>query len=217
MIPVISFIGKSNSGKTTFIEKLIPEIIKRGFRVGTIKHDTQHGFEIDREGKDSFRHKKAGAVTTILSSPKRLAVIKDAEEDAPLEELCFKYGDGVDIILAEGYKKGEHPKIEVTTEKSANELFCNNDKKIVALISDNDYNIALPSFRRDDAAGAADFIVKRYLDQRRYGYLSLRVNSRSVVLKPFIENLLRDAVKGMISSLKGCKEPKSVEIKIEED
>jgi molybdopterin-guanine dinucleotide biosynthesis protein B len=217
MTPVISFIGKSNSGKTTFIEKLIPELTKRGFKVGTIKHDTQHGLDIDREGKDSFRHKKAGAATTILSSPKRLAVIKDVEEDLPLEELCLKYGDGVDIILAEGYKKGEHPKIEVTTEKSDSELFCSHDKKIVALVSDNAYNISLPIFRRSDAAGAADFIIKRYLGQRRCGYLSLRVNSRSVVLKPFIENLLRDTIKGLISSLKGCEKPKSVEIKIEED
>jgi molybdopterin-guanine dinucleotide biosynthesis protein B len=216
MTPVISFIGKSNSGKTTFLEKLIPELVKRGYKVGTIKHDTHNVLKIDREGKDSYRHKKAGAVTTILSSQDTLAVIRDVDEDIPIEELCIQYGDGVDIILAEGYKKGGHPKIEVTEEKSQAELFCHKDKKIIALISDNNYNVNLPVFRRDDTVGVANFIIQGYLKGGKVRYFSLEVNSNPVILKPFIENLLRGAIKGVISSLKGCEDPKRIKIRIED-
>ena len=78
MIPIVSIVGKSNSGKTTLIEKLIAELTRRGWRVATIKHN-RHGFEIDHEGKDSWRHKQAGAVATVVASPRRIAVIEDTE------------------------------------------------------------------------------------------------------------------------------------------
>ncbi|MDP2972779.1 MAG: molybdopterin-guanine dinucleotide biosynthesis protein B, partial [Deltaproteobacteria bacterium] len=86
MIPIISIVGKSDSGKTTFIEKLLPELVRRGYRVATVKHDV-HGFEVDREGKDSWRHKQAGAHTVIISSPTKVALIRDVEKDLRLDEI----------------------------------------------------------------------------------------------------------------------------------
>ena len=83
MIPIVSIVGKSDSGKTTLIEKLLPELGRRGYRVATVKHDV-HGFEVDREGKDSWRHKKAGAHTVVISSPLKVAVIRDVDHDAEL-------------------------------------------------------------------------------------------------------------------------------------
>ena len=79
MIPIVSIVGKSDSGKTTLIEKLIAELTRRGFRVATIKHN-RHGFDIDHEGKDSWRHKRAGAVATVVASPGRAALIEDTPE-----------------------------------------------------------------------------------------------------------------------------------------
>jgi molybdopterin-guanine dinucleotide biosynthesis protein B len=76
MVPIVSIVGKSGSGKTTLLEKVIKELTHRGYTVGVLKHDA-HGFEIDHEGKDSWRHKKAGASTVALSSPEKFAVIKD--------------------------------------------------------------------------------------------------------------------------------------------
>jgi molybdopterin-guanine dinucleotide biosynthesis protein B len=84
-IPVISIVGESDTGKTTLIEKIIPELTRRGFRVATVKHHA-HNFEIDHEGKDSWRHKQAGSCLTVLSSPRRVAVVEDVEKDHDIAE-----------------------------------------------------------------------------------------------------------------------------------
>src|SRR3972149_11526910 len=113
MLPsIISIVGKSNSGKTTIIEKLLPEIVKRGYKVATVKHHSHDDFQIDVEGKDSWRHAKAGATRVIISSPTKFAVIGKTEEDTSLNKIRSKYCDGMDIIITEGYKKEQHPKIE---------------------------------------------------------------------------------------------------------
>jgi len=112
MIPIVSIVGKSDIGKTTLIEKLLPELTGRGYRIATVKHDI-HGFEVDREGKDSWRHKKAGAHTVVLSSPQKVALIRDVEKDLSLEEIRESLVEDVDLILSEGYKKDVQPKIEV--------------------------------------------------------------------------------------------------------
>ena len=93
MIPIISIVGKSDSGKTTLIEKLVPELTRRGYRVATVKHDI-HGFEVDREGKDSWRHKQAGAHTVVISSPQKIALIRDVEKDLTLDEIREKMDSG---------------------------------------------------------------------------------------------------------------------------
>jgi molybdopterin-guanine dinucleotide biosynthesis protein B len=96
----------------------VRELKKRGYRIGTIKHDV-HEFDIDHEGKDSWRHKEAGACTVAISSPKKLALVKDVESEEPLDSLASKYFQDVDIILTEGYKKEGKPKIECTRNPSA--------------------------------------------------------------------------------------------------
>jgi molybdopterin-guanine dinucleotide biosynthesis protein MobB len=112
MIPIVSIVGRSKSGKTTLIERLIPEFIKRGYRVATIKH---HGkdFQIDHEGKDSWRHKEAGAHKVAISSPQKVALIEDCSQELSLAELAARFIRGADIIIAEGFKRDRHPKIEV--------------------------------------------------------------------------------------------------------
>src|SRR4030042_3390165 len=123
MIPIVSIVGKSDSGKTTLIEKLLPELGRRGYRVATVKHDV-HGFEVDREGKDSWRHKKAGAHTVVLSSPQKVAVIRDVERDLTLEEIREKFIRDVDLILSEGYKNDVQPKIEGFRKGKYKDLLC---------------------------------------------------------------------------------------------
>ena len=113
MIPMVSIVGYSNSGKTTFITKLIPRLKQKGYKVGTIKHNA-HKFEIDKPGKDSWRHKEAGAETVILSSQEKVAMIKKVEEEILVEELVEKYIDSrLDLVIVEGYKTGSTPKIEI--------------------------------------------------------------------------------------------------------
>jgi molybdopterin-guanine dinucleotide biosynthesis protein B len=108
---MVSIVGKSGSGKTTLLEKLIPELRGMGLKVGTIKHDV-HGFEIDHPGKDSWRHKQAGSRITIISSPQRIGMVMDVDHDHTLDELA-SFFSGVDIVLTEGYKRENKPKIEI--------------------------------------------------------------------------------------------------------
>jgi molybdopterin-guanine dinucleotide biosynthesis protein B len=162
MIPIISIVGKSDSGKTTLIEKLIPELKKRGYRVATVKHDV-HGFDIDREGKDSWRHKEAGADLVIISSPNRVALIQDADRDHSLEELRKLFIRDVDLILSEGYKRGPHPKIEVFREKRGSSPLCSKEDNLVAIASNVPLDIEVPCLDIDDAKGLADLIEKGFL------------------------------------------------------
>lgn len=162
MPPIISIVGKSDSGKTTLLEKLIAEIRNRGYRVGTIKHDT-HGFDIDHEGKDTWRHKKAGASTVIISSPQKVAVIKDTEEDRAIDSLAAEYMQEVDIVFTEGYKRENKPKVEVYRKEMHRELLCQGDDNLVALASNQPFDIGVPCFDINDVKGLADLIEQKFL------------------------------------------------------
>lgn len=158
--PFVSVVGNSGSGKTTFLEKLIPELVGRGLRVGTIKHDV-HGFEMDKPGKDSWRHKHAGASATIISSPYQIGMVMDVEHDHKPDEL-LSYFNGMDIILTEGYKRGNHPKIEIFRTEIINEPLCRNDRSLIALVTDSDVDLDVPTFSSAGIMEVADFLIKHF-------------------------------------------------------
>jgi molybdopterin-guanine dinucleotide biosynthesis protein B len=161
-IPIISVVGYSNSGKTTYLEKLIPELKARGLRVCAVKHDV-HNFDIDIPGKDSHRLKAAGAHTALISSPKKIAMISDVEREMKLTEIRDLVTAGIDIIVTEGYKSDVHPKIEVFREGLRDELFCRGDDTLFAVATDTDIEAVVPVLPLSDAGGMADLIVKRFL------------------------------------------------------
>jgi len=216
MIPIISIVGKSDSGKTTLIEKLLPELVRRGYRVATVKHDV-HGFEVDREGKDSWRHKKAGAHTVIISSPQKVALIRDVEKDFTLEELRTKFVQDVDLILSEGYKKDIQAKIEVFRQEKHKELLCTKEDNLVAIVSDKTFQVGVPCFGLEDMKGLSDFIETTFLRSKPKEIISLSVDGKRIPLKPFVHDFLAQAVQGMVKSLKGCQKAKRIEISIEGD
>jgi molybdopterin-guanine dinucleotide biosynthesis protein B len=109
---VVSIVGKSNSGKTTLIEALIPALLRKGLKVGTIKHNT-HGFTLDYKGKDSYRHQQAGAQPVALSAPEAFALVKQVAKELTVAEIITNYMFDLDIVLTEGYKEESWPKIEV--------------------------------------------------------------------------------------------------------
>lgn len=162
MIPILSIVGKSNSGKTTLVEKLIHALTERGYQVATIKHNL-HGFDIDHEGKDSWRHKKAGARMTVIASPKKVAVIEDIDRNYEIKELVERYIHDVDIVLVEGFKGNIHPKIEVFRKELKRELMSINDETLLAIASDEPLNSDVPCFDLNDSLGIADFIEKKFL------------------------------------------------------
>lgn len=213
MVPIVAFVGKSGSGKTTLLEKVIAELTRKGHRVGVIKHDA-HGFEIDHEGKDSWRHKKAGAVTVALSSPEKFAVIKDVAPEWLPERIIALYLSDVDVVVAEGFKKSPFPKIEVVRKANSSRPVCAKDKRLLAFASDFKVSKKLPVFGLDDYKGIASLIEKEIIKKHLAQDISLVVDGQKIDLKPFIENLIKDGVTGMIRSLKGCSGAKDIELRI---
>jgi molybdopterin-guanine dinucleotide biosynthesis protein MobB len=163
MPPIVSVVGRSESGKTTLIEKLIPELRRRGYRIGTIKH-THHAIEIDQGGKDSARHRSAGAETVMLASPGQVAMIKTTGSEA-LDGL-IRYFEDVDLLITEGYKREKTPKIEVLRRALDAELMCRHDPGLIAVATDANLDVHVPVFRLDDPIPIADFIEKRFLGTR---------------------------------------------------
>jgi len=155
-IPIYSIVAFSGTGKTTLLEKLVTELKSRGLRVAVIKHDA-HEFEIDREGKDSWRFSRAGADVTVITSEGKTAIIEN--RPLQLEVLLDKITD-VDIILTEGYKHGKWPKIGVRREKTGNPLpVPAND--CFAVVSDAPVITDRPFFGLDDVVGLADLLFKQ--------------------------------------------------------
>ncbi|MCP4160411.1 MAG: molybdopterin-guanine dinucleotide biosynthesis protein B [Deltaproteobacteria bacterium] len=159
MTPLLTIVGKSNSGKTTLLTRLIPEIKKRGYRIGTIKH-AHHGFDMDHEGKDSYLHKKAGAETVLVSSPGKIAMIKDDDNES-LSDLEHYLSD-MDIIICEGFKKESKPKIEIFRKDIHKTPLC-DDENLIAMVTDSDHNFEVPIFGLDEIEGIADFIIQKFL------------------------------------------------------
>jgi len=165
MIPVISIVGKSNVGKTTLLEKIIPVLKQKGYKIATIKHDV-HGFDLDQPGKDTWRHAQAGADAVVIAAPAKLAMIRRLEREFTLDEVLATI-TGVDLILTEGYKRGDKPKIEVFRSELSDELLCCADDRLVAIASDVKLERGVPCFDLNDAVGIAGFIEEVFLATRR--------------------------------------------------
>ncbi len=158
--PIISVVGYSGAGKTTLMEKLIGELTLRGYRVGSIKHDV-HGFEMDKPGKDSWRHKQAGASTTLISSPRQIGMVMDVDHDHNPDELR-KFFPHVNIILTEGYKKQSRPKVEIFRSGIHGEPLCRSDDNVIAIMSDIPVGLKTHRFTLDDVAGLVDFLIEKF-------------------------------------------------------
>ncbi|MGL1861192.1 MAG: molybdopterin-guanine dinucleotide biosynthesis protein B [Pseudodesulfovibrio sp.] len=165
-VPIICIVGKKKSGKTTFIEKLLPELKALGIHAGTVKHDA-HSFEMDHEGKDSWRHRKAGAETVVVSSPTQVAVIKSVGKELWLPELAEQFFADRQLVIAEGYFRSDQPKIEVHRSDVHTHPLCDSqneaDKHLLAMVSDVAVDTGQPTFGLDEAKEVAAFIARYHL------------------------------------------------------
>ena len=159
MPPVISIVGKSKSGKTTLIEKLIPELKRRGYKIGIIKH-AFHEFEIDKKGKDSWRHKAAGAETVVVASPRTITMVKDFQGET-LDELETYFQD-MDLIITEGFKKENKPQIEVFRKAKHDTPLSPGNNNLVAMVTDSDFKLEVPKFGLDEIEALATLIEKNF-------------------------------------------------------
>ena len=208
MIPIISVVGKSNVGKTTFLEKLVPELVRRGHRVAVIKHDF-HGFDLDQPGKDTWRLSQAGSSVVAISSPQKVAVMRQVSREMTVDEVALLIGPEVDIIFTEGYKRGDKPKIEVSRQAISSELLCEPDE-LIAVVSDQSHSMSVPQFGLDDAGGVADLLERRYLRWGRFEDVLLLVDGKRIPMKGFVRDIIERAVRGMVSTLEGVGEANEV-------
>jgi len=157
---IIGFAGFSGSGKTTLLEKVIPLLTARGLRIAVIKH-AHHKFDIDKPGKDSFRHREAGAAEVLVVSGFRWALMHELVDEAEpgLEELCGRLAP-CDLVIVEGYKFSLIPKIEVHRSETGHPHLYQDDKNIVALATDIRRDITLPQFDINEPQQVAAFILK---------------------------------------------------------
>jgi molybdopterin-guanine dinucleotide biosynthesis protein B len=156
LVPVISFVGNSGVGKTTFLEKLIPVFKARGYRVAAIKHDA-HRFEIDYPGKDSWRLTQAGSDVTIISSREKFALVEHPDGERSLEDLVALVSDRVDIVLTEGYRGASALKIEVSRKAHSHVITALLDD-LIAIVTDEPFEYQVPQFGLDEVERLADLL-----------------------------------------------------------
>jgi molybdopterin-guanine dinucleotide biosynthesis adapter protein len=155
---VIGVTGWKNAGKTTLVERLVAELVRRGLRVNTIKH-AHHSVDVDQPGRDSYRHRQAGATEVAVVGAHRYAIMREQEE-ATLAEVLARLAPA-DVVVIEGYKREPHPKIEV---RAGGEPMAPKDDTIIAVACDElpAANEGLPWFRRDDVAAIADLVITNF-------------------------------------------------------
>lgn len=152
--------GWKNAGKTGLMERLVQEFVARGFRVSTVKH-AHHTFDVDHEGKDSHRHRIAGASEVLLASRNRFALMHELrDDDEPTLDMLLSKLAPVDLVLIEGYKRDRHPKIEAFRAETGNALIAPDDPTIRAIASDTPIDLDRPVFDLNDTKSIADFITK---------------------------------------------------------
>ncbi len=163
--PAVAFIARSGTGKTTLVAALIGELTARGHRIGALKHDA-HRFEIDRPGKDSRRFTEAGAEVMVLVSDETVAMVRKPPKPEKLDNILHKWFNGLDLVLVEGYKTSDLPKIEIQRAVLAQPLLSRgerHDPHLVAVVSDVPQELDVPVLPLDSPAAIADWLEARFL------------------------------------------------------
>lgn len=159
---VYGVVGWKNGGKTTLVERLVAEITARGHSVSTVKH-AHHGFDIDQPGRDSWRHRAAGAREVLVASARRWALMAElgAGVSEPSLEVLLQHLSPADLVLVEGYKRDHHPKIEAWRPETGQAPIARDDPSVRAIACHGDpEGVTLPRFDLDDIGGIADFVLR---------------------------------------------------------
>ncbi len=205
-VPIVSVVGSSKSGKTTFLERLIPELKERGYRVATIKHAQEIDFE---PGKDSSRHLQAGSKMTAVATSNQIALMIPTRQPATIDEVVHLIGNEFDIILCEGFKHTDVPKIEVHFKH--NEPLLEGITRLVAIVTDEPLNTKIRQFSSDDIEGITDLLEKGFI-QPQANRFDLYINDIPVPLKLFPRQIIGQTIVSMVSSLKGVEVIRSLKI-----
>jgi len=166
MPPVLSIVGCGKCGKTTLVERLVAELTRRGFHVGTLKHDV-HGFSMDHEGKDTWRHRQAGAKAVCIIGPDQIGLVRSINRDAFSAADAIALLGPVDLVITEGFKREGFPKIEIfSSARNEGELLCGRNPELLAVAGDLPVKTDRPCFDWNDIAGLADFVQAQLLNNQ---------------------------------------------------
>jgi molybdopterin-guanine dinucleotide biosynthesis protein B len=212
MVPIISFVGRHNSGKTTFLEKVVRGLKEKGYNVAVIKHH-KGGFEIDTRGTDTWRLAQAGSDVVVISSPDKVAMIKKPKQEMTLDQIKEMVQYGVDIVISEGYKFDDKPKIEVFRSEVSDKIL-SDEKDLVALVTDRRFDIEVPQFSFDDADGIVELIIEKFLKNNTGAEVSLIVNGAPVDMKPFIQNMFINTISGLVAALHGTENAREIRVTV---
>ena len=208
MPPIVSIVGKSKSGKTTLIENLIGELKSRGYRVATIKHAPQ-GMTFNESGKDSWRHIQAGSEATAITSRDKMVLIKPVAPDITLDEIAGFFGEDYDIILTEGFREGNAPKIEVHRGEVGSPF--SGIRKLIAIVTDEPLETKTRQFSLQDIKGLADLLEEGFIKPQRER-ISLYINNVPTPLSAFPRDIITNTLVAMVSCLKGVEEVRSLKV-----
>jgi molybdopterin-guanine dinucleotide biosynthesis protein B len=209
MPPVVSIVGKSSTGKTTFLEKLLRELARRGYKIATINH-SHHSISFDDPRKDSYRHAQAGAAATMVSSTTSFQVIKSLPRELTIDELSRNLSEEYDLILTEGFSRGNAPKVEIHRKEAGPLLEVASN--LFAVVTDEPLDIETRQFALDDVRGVADLIEEKFIRPNRER-AALYVNGQKVPLSILPGQVVQALQKILTDSLKEVKEIESLEIR----
>jgi molybdopterin-guanine dinucleotide biosynthesis adapter protein len=208
MPPVVSIVGRSNSGKTTLIEKLIVELKARGYHIATAKH-THRDMTAPESDKDSDRHLKAGSEASMIIDPHGLMMIKPLQNDISIEQVAQLIGEDYDLILTEGFKEDDAPKIEVHRKENAPPL--EGVKKIFAIVTNEPLDTKTRQFPLEDVKGIADLIEDGFIKPQQERY-TLLVNNTPIALNAFTKEFIVNIQLAIAHGLKGVDKIKTMKI-----
>jgi molybdopterin-guanine dinucleotide biosynthesis protein B len=210
---ILSIVGFSNSGKTTLLREMIPLLKTKGYSVGVVKH-TDHDFSFDRPGKDTFKFKESGADNVALVGADLLGFRGKLDESDPLflDRLAQTFYPNQDILLIEGFKKSEKPKIVVLSQGKEVDLFKELKGPIIATVGTRPVRNDVPHFNPDDHEGLVNSIIERFLKERKKPSIQVILDGKRIPMKHFVHEMVRKAIWGLLSPLKGFKEPRNIEI-----
>ncbi len=212
MHTIISIVGKSGSGKTTLLEGLIAELKQRGYRVAIVKH-SHHAADIDMVAKDTWRFTQAGSELSALNSLDNLAIYRHIEDYFDPQEISNFILWDYDLILTEGFKSSNYPKIEVHRKEQGDELLT-DPQQLIAVVTDEPLVVDVPQFSRDDLAGIADLIENTLLSQHSENKVDLIVNGVYVPINPPLKDLLARTLFAMIPGPQNNGEIKSLHVSL---
>ncbi|OGO06359.1 MAG: molybdopterin-guanine dinucleotide biosynthesis protein B [Chloroflexi bacterium RBG_13_57_8] len=207
---IISIVGKSHSGKTTLLESLIAEIKRRGYKVAIVKH-SHHADDLDKADKDTWRFTKAGSELSAINSLDHLAIYRRVNHYFDPQEISDFILWDYDLILTEGFKSSNYPKIEVHRAEQGQDLVT-DPRQLLAVVTDESLDVKVPQLSRDDIHGIADLIEKEVLSRRGKNDIDLVVDGVNVPLNPSLEDLLVRTLSAMVPARPGNGRVKSLHL-----